>query len=82
MKRKCRIYFAMLSDYLDGELNGEAKRDLEEHIGNCPTCSSCLLSLKRSIELYRNTSGHETPPEVVARLKSALRECMMGRTER
>ncbi|HDR14586.1 MAG TPA: hypothetical protein ENN79_03690 [Desulfobacteraceae bacterium] len=76
MRKECRPYFALLSDYLDGELNPEIRRDLEAHLENCPACSQCLRSLKRSIELYHEASGQEAPPEVVARLKSALKECM------
>jgi len=76
MKKECRRYFALLSDYIDGELDPEARGALEAHLENCRECSQCLLSLKRSIELYHDASGQEAPPDVVARLKSALKECM------
>ncbi len=76
MKKECRTYFALLSDYIDGELDPEARQALEAHLEKCTVCSQCLLSLKRSIELYHDASGQEAPPEVVARLKSALKECM------
>jgi anti-sigma factor RsiW len=81
MKKECRTYFALLSDYIDGELDPETRQALEAHLEKCRECSQCLLSLKRSIELYHETSGQEAPPEVVARLKSALKECMEHTTE-
>jgi anti-sigma factor RsiW len=81
MKKECRTYFALLSDYIDGELDPESRRALEAHLKTCRDCSECLLSLKRSIELYHDASGQEAPPEVVARLKSALKECMERRAE-
>jgi anti-sigma factor RsiW len=76
MKKECRTYFALMSDYIDGELDPESRRALEAHLETCQECSQCLLSLKRSVDLYHDASGQEAPPEVVARLKSALKECM------
>ncbi len=76
MKKECRFYFALLSDYLDGELEPEARQDLEAHLESCRECSQCLLSLKKSIQLYHEASGEEAPREVVEKLKSALKQCM------
>jgi predicted anti-sigma-YlaC factor YlaD len=43
----CRDFKDLLMAYLDGELEGEKKREFEKHLSACPECSSELEDFKR-----------------------------------
>jgi anti-sigma factor RsiW len=60
--RRCRHIFAMLSDYLNGELSLKNCRDLERHLKGCPYCIANLESLKNTVELCRCYQVLEIPP--------------------
>lgn len=74
----CRKCERKLSDLMDGRLSGEAARDLEAHLADCPSCRAYRMRLER---LQRGAaSGHPPVPDggwdgfsarVRARLESA-----------
>jgi hypothetical protein len=49
-----------LSEYLDGELTAEERRDLEAHLAECQECSETLEQLRRVVE--RASSLADRPP--------------------
>lgn len=44
---KCDFYEERIMEYLDGELNPQAKLDLEEHLKNCAHCTKFLLDIQK-----------------------------------
>jgi len=50
----CRNYRVSVEKYLDNELKGEAKQELEAHIEQCSTCSESV----RQISILRNKMLH------------------------
>ena len=71
----CKRYFEKISEYLDGELDTAACLEIEVHLKECPECRRCVDSLKKTIDLCRETAQEKVPSEMRARLKSALQEC-------
>lgn len=61
-----------VSDYLDGELPGNAARLLEAHLATCPTCPplySCIVASREAVSSLRDTDN--VIPDVLAhRLRS------------
>ncbi|NIR46366.1 MAG: hypothetical protein GWN99_18145 [Gemmatimonadetes bacterium] len=43
------IWTDRLSEYLDGELSAEERRELEAHLAECPECSATLDELRRVV---------------------------------
>lgn len=75
--KECGDVFALLSDYLDGELPEELCARIGEHIGDCAPCVEFVESLKRARALCRGFEASERPaqlaPDLRAQLEAALR---------
>jgi anti-sigma factor (TIGR02949 family) len=68
----CKDVFAMLSEYLDRELNAETCADIEAHLADCPPCIEFLNSLKRTIGLCKDCEPVEAPPPLTPQQKDQL----------
>jgi RNA polymerase sigma-70 factor (ECF subfamily) len=73
--RHCKQIFAMLSNYLEGELPSKDCRQLQRHLKNCPPCIAFLESLKATVEACRKYQAPRAPApskQVKAALLAAL----------
>lgn len=69
----CRHLLDTLSDYLDGELSAELCRELERHLADCENCRVVVDTLRKTIELYRETVPEpQLPSDVRLRLFQRL----------
>jgi anti-sigma factor (TIGR02949 family) len=73
-KDECKRVFALLSEYLDAELNPESCEEIQAHLAGCPPCIEFLESLKRTVRLCHNCEAAETPPP----LPPATREQLLA----
>ena len=48
--RRCREMFAALSDYMDGLVDDEHTREMENHLNDCKPCVAFLDSLKSAVQ--------------------------------
>ena len=53
----CRSLRKLLSDYLDGELDEEFCREIENHITECQDCRIVVDTLRKTILLYHETAA-------------------------
>lgn len=68
--------FARLSEFLDGELAEELRREMRSHLGGCGPCDAFCRSLRRTVELCRQLPRDPLPEEVLRELLAFLeREC-------
>jgi anti-sigma factor RsiW len=70
----CRELVELLLDFLDGELPDERRRRLEAHLALCQPCLTYLETYKVTIQMTRRLPEVPPPPELLERLKAALRE--------
>ena len=71
----CKECLDLLYDYLDGNLDTEAAKELNEHFDDCPPCISFLNTYKSTTELCREALGKiEIPEAVQSRLLKYLKE--------
>jgi anti-sigma factor (TIGR02949 family) len=71
----CKECLDLLYDYLDGNLDQEATKELDEHFEDCPPCISFLNTYKSTTELARENLGKiEIPEAVQSRLLDYLKE--------
>ena len=68
----CTDVIARLSEYLDQELAEELRRDIEAHFEGCAECRVCIVTLRKTIALYRREADHECPEQVRIRLHAIL----------
>lgn len=65
----CKQLLSTLGDYVDGTLSGELCAELEQHMKGCERCRVVVDTMKKTIELYQETSEEtELPDDVRERL--------------
>lgn len=69
----CENVIHELSDFIDGDLDGALKQELESHLKGCEDCKLVVDQTKKTIELFCDSEPVELPGEVRARLHDALR---------
>ena len=67
---KCKELFATLSEYIDSELDEEICKKIEAHLKNCECCNTCLLTLRKTIELCGNYESYPVPAGLSEKLRS------------
>jgi mycothiol system anti-sigma-R factor len=59
--------------YLDGELVGSLRIEVERHLGGCGPCSGHAEFQQRLKDVLKSKCGcHDIPPELVERLKASI----------
>lgn len=61
----CRSLLSTLGDYVEGTLAEELCDTLERHMKGCQRCRIVVDTLKKTVELYHETSMEEEMPEDV-----------------
>lgn len=66
----CQDFLGALSDYVDGTLRQELCAELERHMADCDNCQIVVNTIRKTVELYHETSktGADLPDEVRRRL--------------
>ncbi len=54
---QCEKLLGSLSDYIDGELQAELCLLIERHLQQCDNCRIVVNTLRKTVELYRETSA-------------------------
>ena len=70
--RHCLELFEKLSEYLDDELDEVTCQDIEKHVKECVPCFVCLQTLKRTIDLCKQTEARSVPAEFSKKLKEVI----------
>ena len=61
----CKDLLGTLSDYVDGTLKQELCAELEKHLAGCNNCRIVVNTLRKTVELYRESSEPEDLPEEI-----------------
>ncbi len=69
----CKDLVEFLVDYLDGTLEPETARALEEHLKDCQNCQAFLNTYKATLASLKELACEEMPAELRARLASFLK---------
>jgi predicted anti-sigma-YlaC factor YlaD len=72
--RHCQEMLGTLSDYIDGALQAELCAVLERHLEGCENCRVVVNTLRKTIELCRETDEEcePLPDDIRQRLFSTL----------
>ena len=77
--RSCKELVDLMADYLEGQLDPDVARDLDQHLADCPPCLNFLKTYRATTHLIREVACEEIPPELGERLERFLRE-RLGKT--
>lgn len=60
---KCETFKELiLTDYIDGQLQGSVKTDVEEHLRHCPACQAFFLEVKNNLVVPFEKVPRQTVP--------------------
>lgn len=72
--KNCKQMLAVLSDYLDEQLDDSMCHELEQHLGGCEPCKLFLASLEATIDQCRNSLAEHPTGKVALNLRKELLE--------
>lgn len=72
--KTCKELVDLLADYLEGQLDPEVARDLDQHLADCPPCLNFLKTYRATARLIREVACEEIPPQLGERIERFLRE--------
>ncbi len=61
----CQELLGSLSDYIDGALSAELCLEIEEHMKDCHNCRVVVNTLRKTVELYQQSSEASPLPGAV-----------------
>ncbi len=70
----CKQFLDELNDFLDESVQGEVRKELEDHLNECPNCWVVCDTTKKTIQIYRGVDPYPMPQGVHERLVEALRK--------
>ncbi len=70
--KHCLELFEKLSEYLDDELDEITCREIEQHVKDCVPCFVCMQTLKRTVDLCKQTANQPVPDQVSRKLREFI----------
>jgi len=61
------------SDYVDGEVAGDALRNANVHLGKCGPCQTFLDTLKATVAMLKGAPVQKAPPNLRADILERLK---------
>ena len=74
----CRQAVALMTAYLDGELDARDRARLESHLADCPHCSEYLAQLRVTVDALGHVDVDELPDDAVDDLVELYRQWRAG----
>ena len=71
---RCDLFYEVLSDFLDGELEDVDRAYVEEHLRLCPPCDVYLEQFRLVAESAEKLKLKQLPPSVQEILQSVLQQ--------
>ncbi|HET8888690.1 MAG TPA: anti-sigma factor [Candidatus Angelobacter sp.] len=74
----CIHVWREISNYIDGEIDPEVRRRMEEHFKGCEHCSAILDGTKNVVRLVGDGHAFDLPRGFSSRLKDRLEKELKG----
>ena len=74
----CRDAVALMTSYIDGELDSRDRARLEAHLADCPHCSEYLAQLQITVDALGHVEPEDLPDETVDELVELYRRWQAG----
>jgi RNA polymerase sigma-70 factor, ECF subfamily len=78
----CKRLFALLSDYVDQEIDPSLCADVEGHLGDCSPCKAYLASLEETVRRCQRHCTEELKARVRAQVRNLIRESAAAKAAR
>lgn len=74
----CQEAIELITEYLEGTLSRDQRRQLESHLAACPDCSSYLEQIRVTVHLSGNIDPDDLPANAVDELTQLYRRWRAG----
>ena len=64
----CEDVRAALSNYMDGDVSADLRRELERHLAECRTCQVLYDTTRKTLHIVTNAGSFEVPEAVSEQL--------------
>lgn len=72
----CKEFLDELSEYLDGNIGEEVRKELDGHLTECPNCFVIVDTTKKTLQVYRGMEPKPLSPDLHDRLMKAVEKKM------
>ena len=79
---RCKRLFALLSDFIDQEVDPSLCADVEGHLGDCSPCKAYLASLEETVRRCQRHCTEELKAKVRAQVRDLIRESAAAKANR
>jgi len=70
----CKDFLTALNEYLDETEDAELRREVEQHINECPNCWVVFDTTKKTLKVFKGVDLHPLPDDVHRRLMARIHE--------
>ena len=77
----CRDSIDLLLAYLEGDLPGDVRAELDAHFGECSPCEEFLATYRATPELCRKALAAKMPEEFAERLTEFVRNHLAAKSK-
>jgi predicted anti-sigma-YlaC factor YlaD len=74
----CEEFMADFGNYLEGEVAGELRRQIESHLSHCRTCQVVYDSTRKTVKIVTDSRSFDLPDEaakqIVAQIMARIRK--------
>ncbi len=75
----CNQFMDELSEYLDEDVEGGLRKELEAHVAQCPNCWVMVDTTKKTLKIYKGLEAEPLPDALKFRLMEAIHAKMGDR---
>lgn len=70
----CKDFLKALNEYLDETEDASIRREVEEHISECPNCWVIFNTTNKTLKVFKGAEPQDIPPDIHDRLMTRLHE--------
>ena len=74
----CSDFIAEIGNYLEGDVAEEVRKQLEEHLAHCQTCTVIIDSTRKTLKIVTDTGSFDLPQSflqpITAEIMCRIRE--------
>ncbi|MBI4465208.1 MAG: zf-HC2 domain-containing protein [Acidobacteria bacterium] len=70
----CRKLLSEVSNYLNGEVDAETRKELETHAAKCPKCWVVIDTTRKTIQIFQECEPYPIPETLQEKLQQALQK--------
>ncbi len=78
----CKDFLLALNEYLDETEDAALRREVEEHIEECPNCWVVFDTTKKTLQVFKGIQSQDIPEDVHRRLMERIHSRLMERRAR